>query len=70
MNPEKHMEDIAKELQDALKALSKAKTLEEKATYSQIVKNLSESLGVFLNFISNMMDYGLDDYDEDDEEDA
>jgi len=29
-----------------------------------IVKNLSESLGVFLNAASNLMESGLDDFDE------
>ena len=64
MNPEKIMDGLSKELEDALKAMSKAKTVEEKTAYSQIVKNLSESLGVFLDLASNMMDYGLDEDDE------
>lgn len=44
MNPEKLMEDLMKELGVALKAMSKAKTVEEKLVHSQIVKNLCESL--------------------------
>ncbi len=65
MNPEKIMEDLIRELNVALKAMSKAKTVEEKLVHSQIVKNLCESLGVFLNLASNMMENGLDDFDED-----
>ena len=65
MNPEKLMDDLMKELDVALKAMSKAKTVEEKAVHSQIVKNLSESLGVFLNAASNLMESGLDDFEED-----
>jgi hypothetical protein len=44
--------------------MSKTKLVDEKATYSQIVKNLSESLGVFLEMATNMMDY---DFDEDED---
>ena len=65
MNPEKLMDDLMKELDVALKAMSKAKTVEERVAHSQIVKNLSESLGVFLNAASNLMESGLDDFDED-----
>jgi len=55
-----------KELDVALKAMSKAKTVEEKVMHSQIVKNLSESLGVFLNLASDMMGNGIDDFYEND----
>jgi hypothetical protein len=49
MNPEKIMDGLLKELNLALKAMSKAKDLDEKEAQSRIVKNLCESLGVFLN---------------------
>jgi len=62
MDPEKIMNGISKEIFTALKAMEKAKTPEEKLTYSETVKNLCDSLGVFLNLIS---DFGL--YDDDDE---
>ena len=58
MDPEKIMEDLFKELTTTLKAMSKAKTIEEKMQYSEIVKNLCDSLGVFLNLVNDMM--GLD----------
>ena len=61
MNPEIIMENLFKELDVALKAMSKAKTVEEKLAHSQIVKNLSESLGVFLNLVNTMMENGPDD---------
>lgn len=65
MNPEKIMDGISKELEDAIKDLAKAKTAEEKLTYSQIIRNLSESLGVFLEMATNMLDY--DDLEEDED---
>ena len=63
MDPEKIMDELSKELTDALKMMRKVKTAEEKLAYSQVVKNLSESLGVFLRLASDMM--GMD-FDEDD----
>jgi hypothetical protein len=57
MNPEKIMDGITKEIGVALKALSNAKTIEEKVAQSQIIKNLCESLGVFLDLATTMMDY-------------
>ena len=65
VNPEKLMDDLMNELDVGLKAMSKAKTADEKVLHSKIVKNLSESLGVFLNAASNMMESGLDDFYED-----
>lgn len=61
MDPEKLMNDLSKELSMALKAMAKAKTPEEKLQHSQIVKNLCESLGVFLGMISDMAPYGFDE---------
>ncbi len=61
MDPDKIMDALSKELTSAMKSMAKAKTVEEKVAYSQIVKNISESLGVFLNVASNMMGLDLDD---------
>ncbi len=65
MDPDTIMDDLSKELSGALKAMSKAKTVEEKVAYSHIVKNMSESLGVFLNLATDVMDLDLDLDDED-----
>lgn len=63
---EKMLESLSNQLSDSLKAMGKAKTVEDKLAYSQIVKNLSESMKVFLTHMmdSDMMDY---DYDYEDE---
>lgn len=58
MDPEKIMDGLTTELSSAMKGMSKAKTLEEKVAYSQVVKNMSESLGVFLSLATDMMEYG------------
>ena len=67
MDPEKLMTELSNELSATLKAMAKAKTVEEKKQYSEIVKNLSESLGVFLSMLSDLAPYGYDEDDEDDE---
>ena len=61
MDPDKAMDGLSKELNSALKAMSKAKDINEKEVYSRIVKNLCESLGVFLNLASEMMSLDFDD---------
>ncbi|MCU7958815.1 MAG: hypothetical protein KZQ58_02235 [gamma proteobacterium symbiont of Bathyaustriella thionipta] len=60
MDPEKLMTGISNEIEAALKAMGKAKTPEEKLVHSEIVKNLCESLGVFLNLMGDMMPYDDD----------
>lgn len=64
MDPEKLMEAIAKELDETLEAMAKAKTLKEKKEYSEIVNNLSQSLGMFLKIAGDMMGMDLDEYDD------
>jgi len=61
MDPDKIMDDLLKELNSALKAMSKAKNVNEKEVYSRIVKNLCESLGVFFRLASEMMSLDSDD---------
>ena len=65
MNPEIIMENLVKELDGALKAMSRAKTVEEKLVHSKIVKNLSSSLGIFLNVANTMMEDDPDFIDQD-----
>jgi hypothetical protein len=61
MEPDKIMENLFKELGVALKALSNAKTVEEKVSHSQVIKNLSESLGIFLELANPILDEDLED---------
>ena len=58
---------MSRELNFALKAMSKAKDVNEKEIHSRIVKNLCESLGVFFDLASEMMPFDFDgDSDEED----
>ena len=61
MDPDKLLEGISNEINSAFKAMAKAKTLEEKLQYSQIIKNLCEALGVFINAASDMMPYDFEE---------
>ena len=61
MDPEKIMDDLSKELNSALKAMAKAKDVNEKEVHSRIVKNLCESLGVFFSLTSEIMSFDSDD---------
>ena len=61
MDPVRIMDGLSKELNSALKAMSKAKDVDEKEVYSRIVKNLCDSLGVFLDLASEMMPLDFDD---------
>jgi DNA-binding Xre family transcriptional regulator len=61
MDPDKIMDGLTKELNVALKAMSKAKNTNEKEVQSRIIKNLCQSLGVFLTLASEMMPYDIDD---------
>lgn len=70
MDPEKLMEALSKELHESLQAMARVDSMQEKLQYSEIIHNLSESLGVFLRLASDMMgldfDEGDDYLDEDD----
>ena len=60
MNPDKIINGLSKEINSALKAMSKTKDINEKEAYSRIIKNLSESQGVFLEFTGEMMPFDDD----------
>ena len=60
MDPEKIIIGLSKELTSELKAMSKAKDINEKEVHSRIVKNLCESLGVFFDLASEMMSFDFD----------
>jgi len=70
MDPDQIMENLSNELGEAIKALGKAKKLEDKVSCSMVVKNLSESMGVFLGFAGDIMsmEQEVDPFDYDDED--
>jgi hypothetical protein len=67
MDPEKIVVGISEELISELKAMSKAKDINEKEAHSRIVKNLCESLGVFFDLASDVMPFDIDGDSDNDE---
>ncbi len=67
MDPEKMMAGISNEILISVKDMGKAKTPEEKLMHSKTIKNLCESLGVFLKLMADMDLY--DEYEDEDEDD-
>ena len=67
MIPEHLLHELSDQLTATLKAMAKAKSVEEKKQYSEIVKNLSESLGVLLGIIRDLAPYDFDEDDEDED---
>lgn len=63
MEIDKLLENLAKEANAALTAMAKTKDVNEKESYSRIVKNLCESLEIFLNLQNEMMRFDDDDDD-------
>lgn len=61
MNPDEIIIGLTKELAAELKTMSKTKDINAKETHSRIVKNLSQSLGVFFDLMNEMMPYDPDD---------
>jgi hypothetical protein len=59
------MDGLSKEINSALKAMSKAKDINEKEAYSRIIKNLCESQGVFLKLATEMIPFDDDSEEED-----
>jgi hypothetical protein len=68
MDPEKMMIGISNGILASIKSMEDAKTPEEKLTHSKTIRNLCESLEVFLNLMTDMRLY--DDDDDPDEDDG
>jgi len=66
VDPDRVMSGLERELNSALKSMSKTKDINEKEIYSRIIKNLCESQGVFLKLATEMMPFDFDDDMEDD----
>lgn len=65
METDTMMDALSKEIDSALKAMSKTKDINQKEAYSRIIKNLCESQGVFLKLASEMMTFEDDSEEED-----
>jgi hypothetical protein len=64
MEPEQIMESFFAELGTSLKAMSKAKDVQDRLAISQTIKNLSESLGIFMELATDMVECECDEEEE------
>lgn len=64
------IDGISKEIKMTLESMEKVKTPEERLMHSETLKNLCQSLDVFLNLLNNVdnFDYDEDFFDVDDDD--
>ncbi len=69
MDPEQLMNALGSELGKSIQDLHGEDDLDKRIKKSQIIKNLSESMGVFLRLISDVMSADFDGFEEDYDDD-
>jgi len=69
MDPEQLMNALGNELGKSIQDLQREDDLDKRIKKSQIIKNLSESMGVFLRLISDVMSADFDGFEEDFDDD-
>jgi hypothetical protein len=66
-DPTEAIEKLQAEINRTLKEFSKAKNTEEKLKLSELLKNLTQSLNVYFDFLSTVIDSELDRFDEEED---
>ena len=66
-DPTEAIEKLQAEINRTLKEFSKAKNTEEKLKLSELLKNLTQSLNVYFDFLSAVIDSELDSFDEEED---
>ncbi|HSO72579.1 MAG TPA: hypothetical protein VLR91_08030 [Thermodesulfobacteriota bacterium] len=66
-DPSETIEKLQAEINRTLKEFSKAKNTEEKLKLSELLKNLTQSLNVYFDFLSAVIDSELDSFDEEED---
>ncbi|HHL33819.1 MAG TPA: hypothetical protein ENJ30_05585 [Desulfobulbaceae bacterium] len=69
MDPEQLMNALGSELKTSIRDMAGEEDLDRRVKQSEIVKNLSESMGVFLRLISDVMSADFDGFEEDYDDD-
>ena len=67
-DPTEAIEKLQAEIDRTLKEFSKVKNPEEKLKLSEILKNLTQSLNVYFDFLSTVIDSELDRFDEEEDQ--
>jgi hypothetical protein len=68
-DPTKAIETLQAEIDRTLKEISKAKGIEEKLKWSELLNNLTDSIGVYFDFVTSAMEAEMDMWDEEEDED-
>ena len=68
-DPSKTIEKIQSEIDSTLKELSKNKNFDEKIKLSQVILNLTQAQGVYLQFMADIMESGMEGQEFYDDED-
>jgi len=66
-DPTGTIEKLQAEIDRTIKEFSKARNTEEKLKLSEVLRNLTQSLNVYFDFLSTVIDSELDRFDEEDE---
>ena len=66
-DPSEAIEKLQAEIYRTLKEFSKAKNIDEKLKLSELLKNLTQSLNVYFDFLSTVIDSELDSFDEEED---
>ena len=67
-DPTEAIEKLQAEINRTLKEFSRAKNTEEKLKLSELLKNLTQSLNVYFDFLSTVIDSELERFDEEEDE--
>lgn len=68
-DPTEVIEKLQAEIDRTLKDISQAKDIEEKLRLSELLNNLTDSIGVYFDFLISAMDSEMEMWDEEEEED-
>ena len=67
-DPTESMEKLQAEIDRTLKEISKAKSIDDKLKWSELLNNLTDSLSVYFDFLTTVMDSEMDLMDEEEDE--
>jgi hypothetical protein len=67
-DPTEAIEKLQAEIDRTIKEFSKARNTEEKLKLSELLKNLTQSLNVYFDFLSTVIDSELDRFDDEEDE--
>jgi hypothetical protein len=67
-DPTETIQKLQEEIDQALKEISRARGVDEKLKWSELLNNLTDSIGVYFDFVIDSMAADMDVWDEEEEE--